>query len=132
MVCHLSEIWRACSIKFAEKSDFDIAFKHLWPKKGHVLKGRVRNYPNCKYYVQWKHLLARADKQVAHAMRKAIRERFNKLLWIPQASRDKMWNTAQSNDFTRLPLGSSGPAPQILVRKAVKWEDEGNLDADTM
>ena len=132
MACHLSEIWRACSIKFADKSDLDVAFKHLWPKKGHALKGKVQNYPNCKYYVQWKRLIAVADNKVTHSMRKTIRERFNKLLWVPRASQDRMWNTAQSNDFTRLPLGSSGPAPQILVRKAVKWEDEGNLDVDTM
>ena len=124
MNCHLSKLWRACSVKFAGQSDFKTAFKHLWPKKGHSLRGRVQNYPKCRYYVQWKRLLARVDQEVAKAMRDAIWKRFNQLLWIPRASQDKMWNTTQSDDFIRLPLESSGPAPQILVRNPVRWEED--------
>lgn len=130
MSCHLSLIWRACSIKFAGQSDIDTAFRHLWPKKGHTLQGKVQNYPNCRYYVQWKRLLARVDQGVAKAMRSAIRKRFNRLLWVPRASQDKMWNTAQLDGFTRLPLGSSGPAPQILVQKPVRWEEDDLDDVD--
>jgi hypothetical protein len=115
-------------VKFGDENDFDTAFKHLWPKKGHILKSRVQNYPCCKYYVQWKRLIASAGKPLAHAMRMAIRKRFNKLVWIPRAHQERMWSTAQLNGFTRLPLGLSGPAPQILVRAPVRWE--GNLNID--
>ena len=112
------------TFKFADQNDWNTAFRHLWPRKGHILKGSAQNYWTCKYYLKWKHLIAAADAALANAMRKAIRKQFDKFLWIPRVSQDRMWDTGRVNNFTRLPLDSSGPAPQILVRTvAVRWED---------
>ncbi|TFK32541.1 hypothetical protein BDQ12DRAFT_772989 [Crucibulum laeve] len=112
----LSDVWNTCAYKMSSYEDRTCAFKHLWPPKDHILVGSTQNYANCRYYEDWKILIARIeDKEEVELLRKALRARLETLYWIPHACQDKLWVTSRHKDFQRLPLGTSGPAPRLLI-----------------
>jgi hypothetical protein len=45
-----------------------------------------------------------------------------KFKWIPDVQGDKLWTTSQKNSFIRLPPGTTGAVPRILVWETLGWE----------
>ena len=112
----LSEIWRACQYKYASREDFELAFDHLFPPRGHQTGPKVQNYLQTRYYIKWKEICDTADPKTIDVIRLEIKKRVMKFDWIPHACQDKMWNTKHLKGFHRYPTGSNGPAPRILFR----------------
>jgi hypothetical protein len=58
-----------------------------------------------------------APTNITTAARRAIKEKFDHLYWIPAASCDKIWNTTKAaRGFTTLPTTYKGAAPQLLIK----------------
>ncbi|KAF8872962.1 hypothetical protein BD779DRAFT_1425436, partial [Infundibulicybe gibba] len=89
----LARYWTDCAWKVAEAKEWEVAFKHLWPPKAHVLVGAVQNYGNCTYYLKWKELLSRMTDEDAEKVRQQIRARMDRLMWWPNAQQDRIWCT---------------------------------------
>jgi hypothetical protein len=120
----LSEVWNACQWRLAKEQEWDRAFSHLFPPVGHLTRAAVQNYRQCRYYQTWKAIATGGDRAAAEAIRRAIRTRVRSFGWLPDAAQDKMWPTKAMHAggrFKRYPPGSTGPAPQILLRKNPKF-----------
>ncbi|KAF8869105.1 hypothetical protein BD779DRAFT_1682604 [Infundibulicybe gibba] len=125
----LAKYWTDCAWKVAGAKEWEVAFRHLWPPKAHILVGAVQNYGNCSYYLKWKDLLSRMTDADAEEVRKQIRARMDRLMWWPNAQQDRIWCTRVQRHFTLASSGQpqKGPAPQLLVRFRPRWtpaEDE--------
>ncbi|KAK7445087.1 hypothetical protein VKT23_014948 [Stygiomarasmius scandens] len=116
----LSKIWSCCQYKVASRKDFDAAFNHLFPPHDEIVSPNSQGYIRCDYFRLWLNIRNTSGSLI---MRMELKQKFSKLLWIPQASRDRLWNTSQNNApyFARLPPGSNGPAPRILIRRRPEW-----------
>lgn len=115
----LSDMWNACQWKVGSKDDWDRTFNHLFPPRGHQTAGNVQNYTQCQYYTKWKEICEYTEAPTVNAIRRALRAKMDEFYWMPHACQDKLWVTTQvsSKGFRRLPPGSTGPAPQIIVRR---------------
>jgi hypothetical protein len=115
----LSEVWRTCQYKVGTKSDFKLAFSHLFPPRGHKTKPKVQNYLQSQYYMKWKDICATADAATVDKIRSEIWKRVCRFNWLPHANQDKIWPTKHIKNFKHYPSNCSpiAPAPRILVRR---------------
>jgi hypothetical protein len=115
----LADVWRACQYKVCGKSDFKLAFNHLFPPRGHLTSPKVQNYLQCQYYMKWKEICANADLNTVDEIRSEIRKRVFDLVWLPHATQDRMWSTKHLNGFSQYPATSdvTAAAPRILIRQ---------------
>ena len=118
----LSQMWIACQFKIGDKDDWRLAFNHLFPPHRTQTSQKVQNYVQSKYYLMWRDICEITDAVTANAIHQQIWKKLFSLSWIPHACQDKMWPTSQKAGFTRLPPGSQGPAPCILVHTTPEWE----------
>jgi hypothetical protein len=118
----LSDAWNACQFKVGGKEDWERAFGHLFPPHEHKTAQTVQNYTQCKYYLQWKDICATAEPASVDAIRRQLWKKVYSFAWIPHAGQDKLWSTSHLARFTRLPPGSQGPAPRLLVKAQPDWE----------
>lgn len=120
----LSDLFHSCQYKIWTDADFENAFKHLWPRKDHILAGKTQGYKQSRYYLPWKALIATLTAGVVEVIRSDIKKKMKKLYWIPHAAQDKLWPSSAHQSFTRLPPHTSGAAPRILVRSSrPQWEE---------
>ena len=115
----LPDVWRACQYKIGSVEDFNTAFNHLFPPRGHKTSQQVQGYLQCQYYMKWKEICATANAATTNAIRHEIKKRLNSFFWLPHACQDKLWPTTHISPFVHYPPGSSpnAPAPRILVRR---------------
>lgn len=117
----LSNVWTACSYKIGTASEFETVFRNLFPPSKHQL-GKSQNYKQCLYFRDYKKFVATtANADTVAAVRAELKKRFEKLFWIPHAQTDRIWATKVIRQFKRLPVGTSGPSPRILVRGKPTW-----------
>jgi hypothetical protein len=126
---NLSDMWNYVSYKVGDQDAFDLAFSHLFPIPEYETPASTQNYGQCRYYTTWKEICVTADRSAVNAIREAIRKLFSRLLWIPHACSDKMWPTKVVRGFTRLPPGSTGAAPRILIRSIPTWSASDDNDS---
>jgi hypothetical protein len=119
----LSDMWTACQYKLAGTEQLQLAFHHLFPPYGQEISEKnVQNYVQCSYYRKWGEIRATADESVVVAIRKELFKKLRALVWIPHAVQDRIWPTTTVLGFTRLPPGTTGPAPRILIQRRPRWE----------
>jgi hypothetical protein len=68
----LADVWHACQYKVCGKSDFKLAFNHLFFPRGHLTSPKVQNYLQCQYYMKWKEICANADQNTVDEIRSEI------------------------------------------------------------
>ncbi|KAF9470974.1 hypothetical protein BDN70DRAFT_939291 [Pholiota conissans] len=125
----LREYFNDCQFRVASKNGWTDAFNKLWPSQGKKLVGKkIQNYDSMDYYISWNNLI-RKDENIddpedpipIEPMRDALRKRFNKLKWVPNAQNDRIWYTTRKPSFMRFPeCDPDGPAPRILI----KWGEK--------
>ncbi|TFK59512.1 hypothetical protein BDN72DRAFT_905777 [Pluteus cervinus] len=119
----LSDIFYSCrwkTVPNAEDKDWRRVFDHCWLDVGQVKAGGIQNYPTMEYFKWWEITKGREvdNIEVIHAMREALRERFDKLRWVPYAQSGRVWLTKPARSFTSsVGLAADDKAPQILVRR---------------
>ncbi|KAJ8085322.1 hypothetical protein PM082_004118 [Marasmius tenuissimus] len=124
---HLSNYWRQLFYKVGSTNDFQEAFDQLFNNpRASPKKSNAQNYWQTIYYQRWVRLCAEVDDETIEAMRRELRKRYDGLLWAPYSTSDRIWNSRDSRNgktetYSRLPIGSTGPAPRILVRQVPSW-----------
>jgi len=124
----LPELFSCFYHRRAQKEDWKRAFDHLFPPKGHTLAGKnIQNYPSCRYYTEWKELVALQHNETVLAMRFELKKVFNKLKWIPEPSQDKIWTSKvpRSNRYRAFPAGLERAAPILLIKFNPEWGRAG-------
>ncbi|KAL0575321.1 hypothetical protein V5O48_006650 [Marasmius crinis-equi] len=123
----LSDIWEEVYFKVGKSSEFDTAFANMFPNPRKTTRpAHTQNYFQSKYYLDWVAFCAGKDEVTIEASRGELKKRFDALMWVPTAQADRMWVSSgpkktQQDTFTRLPLGSKGPAPRVLIRERPVW-----------
>jgi hypothetical protein len=120
----LSDMWTACQYKLAGTKELQLVFHHLFPPYNHKTPEKnVQNYLQCAYYRKWAEIRATANETVVVAIRQELFKKLQALVWIPHAVQDRIWPTATTAPgFTRLPPGTTGPAPRLLIRRTPQWD----------
>ncbi|KAF8871326.1 hypothetical protein BD779DRAFT_1478302 [Infundibulicybe gibba] len=119
----LSDMWSACQYRISSQKQWETAFDYLFPPPGTQISERVQNYRQCTYFGKWQGISSLSDPATSTAIRNQLREKVFALNWIPHASQDKLWPTSVGmTGFVRLPHGSTGAAPRILVKKEPLWD----------
>ncbi|KAK1219139.1 hypothetical protein PQX77_018150 [Marasmius sp. AFHP31] len=123
----LSDCWEEVYYKVGSTKDFDLAFGHLFPNTRVAPKSKnAQNYHQMLYYRQWSMLCKEASDEMVDAMKKELRKVYDELVWVPWSDSQRVWSSYapkpnRREHFTRLPIGSGGPAPRILVRRMPDW-----------
>ena len=118
----LSEVFTNVTYKNASATDWQRAFKWLFPEPGYKTTNAVQNYPSSPYFMQWMTFIEDPNNStVISASRVAIWKRLRQWSWIPDAQQDKMWPTSTASGFTCWPSssgrgGKDRAAPRILLK----------------
>jgi hypothetical protein len=110
----LSDYFLDCQWKIPSQKEWTMVFNRLWPAKlDHIT---AQNYKQTTYFPSWIKRLDDLDERDIPTVRQALRERFDKLYWVPFAQSDRIWGTKYMQGFTK----SSGvdrkkAAPQIFL-----------------
>jgi hypothetical protein len=120
---HVPDIWRACQFKVGTDDEFSRAFGHLFPEREHETSPNVQGYLQCQYYMKWKDLSSTAPPDTFDAIRRSIKRRVSKFVWLPDAQQDKIWPTTHIAHFQQYPPDSpsNAPAPRLLFRRPPEW-----------
>ncbi|KAG7098026.1 hypothetical protein E1B28_000002 [Marasmius oreades] len=123
----LSDYWTCVFYKVATPTEYTRAFDHLFPNTRRSPKSNnSQNYLQSTYYKRWESLCREVSDEVIEAMKAELRKRYDELLWVPKTVSGRIWESYDTKPgrreaYTRLPLGSHGPAPRILVRSVPQW-----------
>jgi hypothetical protein len=118
---NLAEIFDDVQWTVATKAQWKRTFDHLWPPKGTVKEGIVQNYGNTGYYPLWELMTSRMSTKTVKAARRAIRDLYNSLEWIPNAGSERIWATKPLPEAFMKSSGASktSAAPQVLMQTKV-------------
>lgn len=110
----LSDYFLDCQWKIPTTKEWTMVFDRLWPKDtGYIT---AQNYKQTTYFPQWIKRLEDLDEVDVPVVRKALKDKFDKLYWVPFAQTDRIWGTKYMSTFQK----SSGvdrkkAAPQIFL-----------------
>lgn len=119
-----SDLSESFDILAVQIESWHIIFEMFFPAYGTPTYDRKRqNFPNAIYYREWKALLQRINAQERDQVMSAMRTEFNKLLWLPKPSVERMWDTRASTNkkAVRYPKLNQGevayPCPVVVLNK---------------
>jgi hypothetical protein len=104
-------------IRAVDRPGWKDVFDKYFPPKAEP-RGQKQNFKKASFFIDWLVLCDRmSEGDVEKCRSQLFRVFFNKLWWVPFATRERIWMTANKTyrDGTRLPMGSVGPAPWIAV-----------------
>lgn len=86
-------------------------------------------YPLCSFHSSWQDAMSRCTDDAAESLRLAVKSQFfDKLVWVPWASKRRLWTTSQASQFPlQIPhvLIKGEGAPRICInprkRNCVMW-----------
>jgi len=125
----LSDTWIKVYWKLATVEQRQSSFRNLFPEQGHEVNSKVQNYLQCTYYRKWKEICATTNSVTVQAIREQIEKKFLALNWVPQATRDRIWNTQKKlSGYQKFPSDLAGPAPHILCKRMPTWRTIRDAD----
>jgi hypothetical protein len=129
----LLDVFTNVTYKNASTTDWQRAFKWLFPEPGYQTMNAIQNYPSSPYFMTWMTFIEDPNNStLITPSRLEIWKRVRKWSWIPDAQQDKMWPTSTASGFTRWPSssghgGKDRVAPCILLKRHAvpDFPDEG-------
>jgi hypothetical protein len=116
----LSDFFNDCQWKVGKEDEWDATFDHLFPLQ--EKRGKVQNYGTTLYYNMWQKIKDRSpDQETVVAIRRALKSKFDMLLWFPCAQADRIWPTASNVSRFKKFVDPRGPAPWVLCRRRPTW-----------
>ena len=103
-------------------------FDRFFPRQPITAAGSsvpAQHFACCSYYQLWQALRVQIDDATADTVRRQLLVQWQGLHWLPYSGSDRMWATRRfaSGYSLRLPLGSTGAAPQIAMNHRAPYAD---------
>jgi hypothetical protein len=119
----LSDFFNDCQWREASGDEWNAAFDHLFPLGEKI--GKVQNYKPCTYFKTWTAIKEGAgDTETLETIRRALKAKFNTLLWFPCAQADRIWPTrAYVSRFQKF-INIGKPAPWVICKRKPSWAYE--------
>jgi hypothetical protein len=118
----LSEFFNDCQWRVGSEAEWDVLFNHVFPLE--EKRGKVQNYRSMLYYSMWQKIKDRSpDRHTLIAIRRALKSKFDTLLWFPNAQADRIWPTAPSISRYKKFVDRGSPAPWVLCRRRPFWRE---------
>ena len=122
----LSNFFNDCQWRVANSDDWDAAFNHLFPlgQKTRTAKKplKVQNYGSCKYFTRWTDIKDNAgDEGTLNTIRRALKSKFDTLLWFPSAQADRIWPTRVHRPHFKKFVNDGQPAPWVICQRRPSW-----------
>lgn len=112
---NLAKIFRVVFVKRVADDGWMSTFDHLFPSPNHLLPTSHQQYTQMRYYDSWLRLMHSIDSSDIRAVRRAVKDEFNKLAWAPAAQADRVWIYRPADDLTAFPTGGRvAHAPRIV------------------
>ena len=116
---HLSDFFNDCQWKVARGSEWENVFDNLFPFEDRL--GKTQNYKSTLYYRRWKVIRDRADESTLEAIRRALKSRFDTLLWFPCAHGERIWiTTSNATGYSKF-INHGQPAPRVICKNEPSW-----------
>ena len=117
----LSDFFNDCQWRIGSENEWDTTFNHLFPIVDKP--GKIQNYRSTRYYKMWHDMKDRSpDQDTLRSIHRALRSRFDTLLWFPFAQGDRIWATNTSGNVRFKKFCDLGrPAPWVLCRERPSW-----------
>jgi hypothetical protein len=122
----LSDFFNDCQWKVAREGEWESTFNHLFPLENKLTKRKLQNYRSCRYYAKWEMLKDRAagERNMLNKFRRALKLRFDRLIWFPCAQSDRIWITRPNSPPYQKFINHEKPAPWVLVKEGrPEWEN---------
>ncbi|KAF8871457.1 hypothetical protein BD779DRAFT_1680415 [Infundibulicybe gibba] len=123
-----NDVMIACSPHLVEyvrretPKEWKRAFDNIFPTAESKTNAKYIRYP---YFRKWRGICEQAGPKASKSLQMQLSSAFSTLRWIPYADEDGVCPLLQEmGDFTRLPLGTTGPAPHVLF----KWSEPFWID----
>jgi len=116
----LSDFFNDCQWRLGNEDDWVAVFDHLFPLRDKT--GKKQNYEQGSYYKEWKKVRdGAADEGALETIRRALKSRFNSLLWFPCAQGDRIWATRHYGSHYKKFVDFNSPAPWVICRREPSW-----------
>ena len=115
----LLNFFNDCQWKVARDHEWQSVFDHLFPLEDK--HGKTQNYKSTLYYPRWRVIRERADEKTLNAIRRALKSRFDTLLWFPCAKGERIWITTSSATHYKKFINHGQPAPWVLCKREPSW-----------
>ena len=115
----LSDYFLDCQWKIPTSREWTMIFDRFWPKEvGYIT---AQNYKQTSYFPEWIRRLNDMDERDVPTVREAIKEKFDKLYWLPFAQTDRIWGTKYMAAFKKSStVDRMKAAPQIYLNPKAK------------
>jgi hypothetical protein len=116
----LSDFFNDCQWRIGGDAEWDAVFNHLFPLE--EKRGKVQNYGSTRYYSLWQRIKDCAEsRETAVTIQRALKSKFNTLLWFPAAQADRIWPTAPSPSRFKKFVEPRKAAPWVICRRRPSW-----------
>ncbi len=112
---NLAKIFRVVFVKRVTDEGWMTTFDNLFPPPNRLLPASHQQYTQMRYYDAWMRLMQMIDSSDIWAVRRAVKDEFNKLAWAPAAQADRIWIYRSADDLIAFPAGRKVEhAPRIV------------------
>jgi len=116
----LSDFFNDCQWRVGNQDEWDAAFNHLFPLADKSRK--VQNYRQSIYFGRWSAIKSRAgDKGTLKTIRRALKSKFDTLLWFPLAQADRIWVTRVHSPHLSKFVNTGKAAPWVICKRRPSW-----------
>jgi hypothetical protein len=116
----LSKFFNDCQWRVGDEDEWEATFNHLFPLGDKPRK--IQNYQKSIYFTKWKTIKSLAgDQKTLNTIRRALKSKFDTLLWFPCAQADRIWATRVHSPHFKKFINSGEPAPWVICRRRPSW-----------
>ncbi|KAF8327115.1 hypothetical protein F5887DRAFT_1083974 [Amanita rubescens] len=112
---NLAKIFRVVFVKRVNDEGWMTTFDNLFPPPNRLLPASHQQYTQMRYYDAWMRLMQMIGSRDIWAVRRAVKNEFNKLAWAPAAQADRIWIYRSAHDLMAFPAKRGvDHAPRIV------------------
>lgn len=113
----LSDYFYDCQWKYASPLEWSNNFGYFFPERHQPPRNnKCQNYFRTNYFPEWEELKQRVDHNTYRLIRRALKSRFDKLYWMPSATKERIWWTKKHDKMVKISgIDRSAPSPRVLV-----------------
>ena len=103
--------------RLAPAMHWSIMFDRFFPPPQTTLPHTMQGFPACRYFQDYNAMISQMERNDIKTLRKALKDRWDGLHWMPYTGADRMWVTraAAGKQAVVLPPDWKGPAPLVAL-----------------